>query len=88
MKYMINEYYNYNYLQVSFPIQADKENYGNKNVMELFLPVAVQFLHKGNREISRHMARYLSLAAVHHATLLKPHVQTIMDSIMSGKCWF
>lgn len=69
---------------VSFPLQSDTENYGNKNVMELFLPVAVQFLHKGNREISRHMARYLSLAAVHHAVLLKPHVQTIMDSIMSG----
>ncbi|KAH9641254.1 hypothetical protein HF086_016427 [Spodoptera exigua] len=69
---------------VSFPLQSDKENYGNKSVMELFLPVAVQFLHKGNREISRHMARYLSLAAVHHAVLLKPHVQTIMDSIMSG----
>ncbi|CAD0196527.1 unnamed protein product [Chrysodeixis includens] len=69
---------------VSFPLQSEKENYGNKRVMELFLPVAVQFLHKGNREISRHMARYLSLAAGHHAVLLKPHVQTIMDSIMSG----
>ncbi|XP_049866715.1 protein melted [Pectinophora gossypiella] len=69
---------------VSFPVQSDKENYGNKSVMELFLPVAVQFLHKGNREISRHMARYLSLAALHHAALLKPHVHTIMDSIMSG----
>ncbi|XP_063619996.1 protein melted isoform X2 [Cydia splendana] len=69
---------------VSFPIQSDKEISGNKNVMELFLPVAVQFLHKGNREISRHMARYLSLAAVHHSMLLKPHVQTIMDSIMTG----
>ncbi|XP_050344959.1 protein melted isoform X1 [Nymphalis io] len=69
---------------VSFPLQSDKETSGNAEVMELFLPVAVQFLHKGNREISRHMARYLSLAAVHHAGLLKPHVQTIMDSIMSG----
>nr|XP_026501499.1 protein melted isoform X2 [Vanessa tameamea] len=69
---------------VSFPLQSDKETSGNAEVMELFLPVAVQFLHKGNREISRHMARYLSLAAVHHAVLLKPHVQTIMDSIMSG----
>ncbi|CAG4907316.1 protein melted isoform X1 [Colias croceus] len=69
---------------VSFPLQSDKESSGNAEVMELFLPVAVQFLHKGNREISRHMARYLSLAAVHHAVLLKPHVQTIMDSIMSG----
>ena len=70
---------------MSFPLQADKETSGNAEVMELFLPVAVQFLHKGNREISRHMARYLSLAAVHHAVLLKPHVQTIMDSIMSGE---
>ncbi|CAH2086848.1 unnamed protein product [Euphydryas editha] len=69
---------------VSFPLQSDKETSGNADVMELFLPVAVQFLHKGNREISRHMARYLSLAAVNHAMLLKPHVQTIMDSIMSG----
>ncbi|XP_050671616.1 protein melted isoform X2 [Leptidea sinapis] len=69
---------------VSFPLQSDKEASSNTAVMELFLPVAVQFLHKGNREISRHMARYLSLAAVHHAPLLKPHVQTIMDSIMSG----
>ncbi|XP_041977516.1 protein melted isoform X3 [Aricia agestis] len=69
---------------VSFPLQSDKEMTSNAEVMELFLPVAVQFLHKGNREISRHMARYLSLAAVHHAVLLKPHVQTIMDSIMSG----
>ncbi|CAK1552624.1 unnamed protein product [Leptosia nina] len=69
---------------VSFPLQSDKETGNTAEVMELFLPVAVQFLHKGNREISRHMARYLSLAALHHAVLLKPHVQTIMDSIMSG----
>ncbi|XP_047505297.1 protein melted [Pieris napi] len=69
---------------VSFPLQSEKDTSSTAEVMELFLPVAVQFLHKGNREISRHMARYLSLAAVHHAGLLKPHVQTIMDSIMSG----
>lgn len=52
--------------------------------MEAVLPVAVKFLHKGNRELSRNMARYLSLAAIHHSKLLRPHVQPIMDSIISG----
>lgn len=52
--------------------------------MEAALPVAVKFLHKGNKELSRNMARYLSLAAIHHATLLQPHVQQIMDSVISG----
>lgn len=53
--------------------------------MESALPVAVKFLHKGNRELSRNLASYLSLAAIHHAALLKAHVQPIMDSIISGK---
>lgn len=53
--------------------------------MERALPVAVKFLHKGNVELSRNMASYLSLAAIEHATLLSPHVQPIMDSIISGK---
>lgn len=53
--------------------------------MERALPVAVKFLHKGNKELSRNMASYLSLAAMEHATLLTPHVQPIMDSIISGK---
>lgn len=52
--------------------------------MERALPIAVKFLHKGNKELSRNMASYLSLAAIDHATLLSPHVQPIMDSIISG----
>lgn len=52
--------------------------------MERALPVAVKFLHKGNKELSRNMASYLSLAAIDHANLLSPHVQPIMDSIISG----
>lgn len=52
--------------------------------MERALPVAVKFLHKGNKEMSRNMASYLSLAAIDHASLLSPHVQPIMDSIISG----
>lgn len=53
--------------------------------MERALPIAVKFLHKGNIELSRNMASYLSLAAIEHANLLSPHVQPIMDSIISGK---
>lgn len=65
-------------------LASDNQNYSKKDVMEAVLPVAVKFLHKGNRELSRNMARYLSLAAIHHAKLLRPHVQPIMDSIISG----
>ncbi|CAG9860360.1 unnamed protein product [Phyllotreta striolata] len=59
-------------------------NYTKKSVMQRALPVAVKFLHKGNKELSRNMASYLSLAAMEHASLLTPHVQPIMDSIISG----
>ncbi|XP_018334236.1 protein melted isoform X2 [Agrilus planipennis] len=59
-------------------------NYGKKSVMQRALPVAVKFLHKGNKELSRNMASYLSLAAIEYASLLSPHVQPIMDSIISG----
>ncbi|KAJ8985018.1 hypothetical protein NQ317_016929 [Molorchus minor] len=59
-------------------------NYSKKTVMQRALPVAVKFLHKGNKELSRNMASYLSLAAMEHASLLTPHVQPIMDSIISG----
>ncbi|KAJ8967516.1 hypothetical protein NQ314_002831 [Rhamnusium bicolor] len=59
-------------------------NYSKKSVMQRALPVAVKFLHKGNKELSRNMASYLSLAAMEHASLLTPHVQPIMDSIISG----
>lgn len=53
--------------------------------MEVALPVTVKFLHKGNKELSRNLARYLSLAAIEHASLLSPHVQPVLDSIISGK---
>ena len=29
-------------------------NYSKKNVMQLALPVAVKFLHKGNKDLSRY----------------------------------
>lgn len=59
-------------------------NYNKRSVMQRAIPVAVKFLHKGNKELSRNMASYLSLAAIEHAYLLSSHVQPIMDSIISG----
>ncbi|XP_075237442.1 ventricular zone expressed PH domain-containing protein melted [Lycorma delicatula] len=59
-------------------------NYGKKDVMRRVLPVAVKFLHKGNRELSRNITSYLSLAAIENADLLSKHIQLIIDSIISG----
>lgn len=53
--------------------------------MKLALPVAVKFLHRGNKELSRNLSSYLSLAAINNAELLAVHVQPIIDSIISGK---
>lgn len=52
--------------------------------MEIALPVAVKFLQKGNRELSKNLASYLSLAAIEYAYLLSPHIQPILDSIVAG----
>lgn len=62
-----------------------KQNYNKKEVMRRSLPVAVKFLHKGNKELSRNMSSYLSLAAIENADLLSKHIQLIIDSIISGK---
>ncbi|KAK3866415.1 hypothetical protein Pcinc_028057 [Petrolisthes cinctipes] len=59
-------------------------NYHKREVMALALPVAVKFLHKGNRELSRNMSSYLSLAAIEAADLLALHIQPIIDSVISG----
>ncbi|KAB7497865.1 Protein melted [Armadillidium nasatum] len=59
-------------------------NYNKRSVMALALPVAVKFLHKGNRELSRNMSSYLSLSAIEAADLLARHVQPIIDSVISG----
>nr|CAD7455379.1 unnamed protein product [Timema tahoe] len=61
------------------------QNYSKKDVMKRALPVAVKFLHKGNKELSRNMSSYLSLAAIENADLLAKHIQLIIDSIISGE---
>jgi hypothetical protein len=43
--------------------------------MQLALPLSVKFLHKGNKELSRNVASYLSMAAIENAELLAPHIQ-------------
>ena len=60
------------------------QNYGKKDVMRLALPVSVKFLHKGNKDLSRNMSSYLSLAAIENAELLAQHIQPIIDSVISG----
>lgn len=59
-------------------------NYNKKTVMEIALPVAVKFLQKGNKELAKNLASYLSLAAIDYAYLLSPHVKPILDSVISG----
>lgn len=53
--------------------------------MALAVPVAVRFLQQGNRELSRNMSSYLSLAAIAKAELLIQHTQAIIRSILGGK---
>lgn len=57
------------------------QNYNKKSVMERALPIAVKFLQKGNKELSKNLASYLSLAAIEYSYLLGPHILQILDSI-------
>jgi len=59
-------------------------NYNKKQVMQQAIPVAVKFLHKGNKDLSRNMSSYMSLAAIENADLLANHLQPILDSVISG----
>ncbi|XP_046867962.1 protein melted isoform X2 [Drosophila willistoni] len=59
-------------------------NYDKKGLMKIALPIAIRFLPKGNKELSRNLASYLSLAAIDYAYLLSPHVDSIMESILTG----
>lgn len=60
------------------------QNYKEKNVMKVALPVTVKFLQKENKELARNLASYLSLAANDYAQYLSPHVLIILESIISG----
>jgi protein melted len=52
--------------------------------MEQALPVAVRFLNKENKEMSRNLASYLSLAAIEYTNLLVPYIDIILRSLLYG----
>ncbi|XP_067850764.1 ventricular zone-expressed PH domain-containing protein isoform X1 [Heptranchias perlo] len=60
------------------------QNYSNPAVMALAVPVAVKFLQMGNKELSRNMSSYLSLAAIGKPEILAKHTATIVNSILQG----
>uniref|UniRef100_A0A672GUV9 Ventricular zone expressed PH domain-containing 1 n=1 Tax=Salarias fasciatus TaxID=181472 RepID=A0A672GUV9_SALFA len=60
------------------------QNYSCPSVMVLAVPVAVRFLQRGNRELSRNMSSYLSLAAIAKADLLAEHTEAITVSVLGG----
>uniref|UniRef100_A0A3P9KTL7 Ventricular zone expressed PH domain-containing 1 n=1 Tax=Oryzias latipes TaxID=8090 RepID=A0A3P9KTL7_ORYLA len=60
------------------------QNYSSPSVMVLAVPVAVRFLQRGNRELSRNMSSYLSLAAIAKADLLAEHTEAIAVSVLEG----
>lgn len=61
------------------------QNYNRAPMMALAVPVAVRFLRQGNRELSRNMSSYLSLAAIAKAELLVQHTQAIIISVLGGR---
>ncbi|XP_046956212.1 ventricular zone-expressed PH domain-containing protein homolog 1 isoform X2 [Lynx rufus] len=60
------------------------QNYSRPPVMALAIPIAVKFLHRGNKELCRNMSNYLSLAAITKADLLADHTDVIVKSILQG----
>uniref|UniRef100_A0A8C7VP55 PH domain-containing protein n=1 Tax=Oncorhynchus mykiss TaxID=8022 RepID=A0A8C7VP55_ONCMY len=60
------------------------QNYSRPPVMALAVPVAVRFLQRGNRELSRNMSSYLSLTAMDKAELLAEHTEAITCSVLGG----
>ncbi|NXG15622.1 MELT protein, partial [Grallaria varia] len=60
------------------------QNYNQPPVMALAVPVAVKFLQRGNKELCRNMASYLSLAAIAKVELLAEHTDPIVSSVLQG----
>ncbi|KAK7882871.1 hypothetical protein WMY93_029045 [Mugilogobius chulae] len=58
------------------------QNYSCPSVMTLAVPVAVRFLQRGNKELSRNMSSYLSLAAMAKADLLSDHAEAVTLSVL------
>ena len=54
--------------------------------MQSVVPVAVKLLLRGNKELSRNLSSYLSLAAINNAEILAEpqNLSLIIDSVISG----
>lgn len=61
------------------------QHYSKRPVMERTLPTVVRFLASENKELSRNVSSYLSLAAIDNADLLAKHIHLILSSIFLGK---
>ncbi|XP_064611222.1 ventricular zone-expressed PH domain-containing protein homolog 1-like isoform X2 [Liolophura sinensis] len=59
-------------------------HYSKRPVMERTLPTVVRFLACENKELSRNVSSYLSLAAIDNADLLAKHIHLILSSILLG----
>jgi hypothetical protein len=52
--------------------------------MKMAIPVVVNFLGIDNKELSRNVSSYLSLAALDNADVLAKHMEIILNSIFGG----
>ena len=59
-------------------------NYSKRAVMIRAIPVAVKFLHKGNKDLSRNLSSYMSLAVIENADILSVYIQPVLDSVITG----
>ena len=59
-------------------------NYSKRAVMIRAIPVAVKFLHKGNKDLSRNLSSYMSLAVIENADILSLYIQPVLDSVITG----
>ncbi|XP_048203171.1 ventricular zone-expressed PH domain-containing protein homolog 1 isoform X2 [Perognathus longimembris pacificus] len=60
------------------------QNYNRPPVMALAIPIAVKFLHGGNKDLCRNLSNYLSLAAIAKAELLADHTEAVVLSVLQG----
>ncbi|XP_067658880.1 ventricular zone-expressed PH domain-containing protein homolog 1-like [Haliotis asinina] len=59
-------------------------HYNKESVMNLAIPAVVQFLDCENKDLSRNVSSYLSLATIDNADLLAKHMALIVVSVLQG----
>lgn len=59
-------------------------HYSKPKVMSLAIPVVVNFLRCNNKELTRNVSSYLSLAALDNADILAKYMELIISTILRG----